>query len=385
MREYRVSSFYVFMVMVVLLWGWEIESSWAQDESQREMGTTQEDALPSMEQGIVMGTSSDQNGASEEVIRHTVKKGDTLWDITQLIWRDPFLWPKVWRNNQYIINPDLIYPGNVLVFPRELPEIVEKELPPPPPAPPVVKAPLPVEPPPPPAPEPKRDLSLLASSGYILYGQKASGTVVGGRNNREMVGDNEIAYIRPHSNVTLVTGDRIALYRNIRKVYHPETKKYIGNLIRVLGMAEVIESEEETKTVQIVKAYRYITQGDSALPYEAFEFTTGLVERPVTVESQEGSSEGLEGYIVEVKDDRISQAQFDIVYIDRGSKDGVRVRDRFVVVRQGDKTSNDVRLPTRTIGHLEILIVQETTSTARVVYSTDVIHKGDQIQAAPPS
>lgn len=45
---------------------------------------------------------------------YVVKDGDTLWGIANLYLEKPWLWPELWRNNVYIQNPHLIYPGNVL-------------------------------------------------------------------------------------------------------------------------------------------------------------------------------------------------------------------------------------------------------------------------------
>ncbi|WP_087023579.1 LysM peptidoglycan-binding domain-containing protein [Thaumasiovibrio subtropicus] len=45
---------------------------------------------------------------------YTVKKGDTLWDISAYFLESPWLWPQLWQNNPAIENPHLIYPGDVL-------------------------------------------------------------------------------------------------------------------------------------------------------------------------------------------------------------------------------------------------------------------------------
>src|SRR4030067_2127685 len=67
---------------------------------------------------------------------YLIEKGDTLWDISDSKLQDPFLWPRLWKGNPQIKNPDLIYPGDKLKIPsREalMPEVefpaVEKEIP----------------------------------------------------------------------------------------------------------------------------------------------------------------------------------------------------------------------------------------------------------------
>ena len=50
-------------------------------------------------------------GAPDE---YTVKRGDTLWDISKTYLSQPWYWPELWYLNPEIQNPHLIYPGDKL-------------------------------------------------------------------------------------------------------------------------------------------------------------------------------------------------------------------------------------------------------------------------------
>lgn len=50
----------------------------------------------------------------EKIQNYTVKKDDTLWDISKHFFKDPMEWINIWRHNQQIQNPNLIYPDDVV-------------------------------------------------------------------------------------------------------------------------------------------------------------------------------------------------------------------------------------------------------------------------------
>jgi hypothetical protein len=45
---------------------------------------------------------------------HEIKAGDTLWQLAQQYYSNPYLWPQLWESNTWITDAHWIYPGDVL-------------------------------------------------------------------------------------------------------------------------------------------------------------------------------------------------------------------------------------------------------------------------------
>jgi hypothetical protein len=376
------------------------EVSQPEETSQPEEAVQPEEAEPlgdvsetQPSEPVVAETPSEQPAPpAKGPVKHVVQPGDTLWSISSGYLIDPFYWPKVWDANRSIKNPDLIYPGMSIMLPPPgvlqakietptepmpvEPEPVEEEE--------VEQEPVAAEAPlPPPTEQPPMevplDTTLMASVGFLLSGDVGrSGVLIAAKDNRVLVGEGDIVYLKDGNKLSPHEGDQLLIYRSVRKVYHPKNRKYMGKLVVVLGTLKILEASPKVTTAKVIKSYNYILSGDRVAPYEA-------IRLPSFEEKQSGDATQVKGYVVDVKEDKVTIGQFDVVYIDRGIKDGIGRGSSFKVIRDGDRTpffsvGQGTLLPPRIIGELEVISVNDRTATAKVRKSSETINRGDRIE-----
>jgi len=292
---------------------------------------------------------------------HVVIQGDTLWDIATAYLEDPFMWPKIWRDNEQVLNPDLIYPGGHIRIPVALlkPEIREK----------IAPAQKEVE-----VPVPSGTLNpiLVESAGYIVDDLDDVGKVVGTYESHFLMGEGDPIFLKMRGDAA--PGDQFFVVRDVRKVRYPHSLRSVGRLVHVLGVVRVVSVEGKTVQGRVDRFYDAIIAGDRLVPYE----------RP-QVDFTEGTPP-VEGMVVASYDERTIIGAGDVLYLDRGAADGLRP-GMVLAVNEGEqhiKTDGlfgGIDVPGRTVARLRILSVREGNATAWVEQSDTSLRVGDAFHA----
>jgi hypothetical protein len=218
---------------------------------------------------------------------YTIKKGDTLWDISSKFLKDPFLWPKLWERNPYITNPHWIYPGNPIrlsaiepVKKEEPKKVVEekpietvkepevkKVEPPPPPL--VEKKPgvvaevkaVPVEGKPPTPPE-NRDAGFMSDIEY-----RGIGIVLESKEGKSLMSAGDIIYLAFKTSESVLVGNKYTVFRASDEIRHPITEKIIGRKYNIIGNIQIVDQHGSFYTAKVIESFDAIMKGDFIQPY----------------------------------------------------------------------------------------------------------------------
>lgn len=292
----------------------------------------------------------------QEIKEHTVKKGDTLWDISNKELQDPFLWPKIWKENPEIKNPDLIYPDQTVKIPLYL---IQKEMEAPAPEPAAEKAPEPAkeevkaEAPATVEIKPLIEKNVYLASGFVGDLPSFDGTIDGHASGRIIFGNNDMVYVKFKEEVKI--GDRYYIYHKGKNVIHPATGVRMGYVMEPVGILEVKKFEYGETIAEILQGFSEILIGDFLVPF--YEMQPPVVGHPFR-------RPATDGYVVATRQLKIMSGNNDIVYIDRGEKHGLKPGDLIntVAVEGKHKVPN---------GQLQVISTRENTAAAIIVKIQD--------------
>ena len=299
-----------------------------------------------------IGTLTIPTGDVPEV--YIVKEGDTLWDITEKFFGDPFTWPEIWKKNLFIEDPHWIYPGQEITLKLLLEKVAEPELPPEKP----LKQPEPlfIETAPrtivsetvierdtaAPVPEEDQDvISVLRNpqptyrkESYIRTGfiSKRSGIprekIIKIDGEISVATRNDFVYVDIRKNGDVKKGDILAVLTVGDRVKHPDTDEDLGFVVRIKGILEVLSIGADQMRCMVTESFDPIVEDDIVMPIRltsAPEFDAWV--RPKEI---------IKGTILAINESLISIHINDTLYIDKGSNNGVRPGDRFMVYSRDD-------------------------------------------------
>ncbi len=340
----------------------------------------------------VIAQETEKAKSEEEGKTFTVKKGDTLWDISSEFLKDPFKWQTIWEKNPEVRNPHWIYPGDILIIlpsgeirkkvpvevaapapaekaaeekevvPEPVPEKIEEAVVPAPPAEETVA----------PAPQ-KKPFTYpgLETTGFIVPGRlKYAGSIIEAKEDKIMLSSGDEVYIDIGENKGAKKEDRYSIYSKAVPIYHPVSGRLFGYKIEVTGILEIEKVHEKASEGRIAAAYDPIYRGDKIVTYEPmpFEIEVKKAEAPI------------EGLIIANRKGAVEIAEGDIVYLDKGKKKGLEVGNILVVSFGEVKRAGGQKLPPEDVGLVLVIAIREDSSTALVIGSKKPFHAGDKVR-----
>ena len=339
---------------------------------------------------------------------HTVREGDTLWDLARQYRGDPFLWPDIYRLNTSVVeDPHWIYPGEVLRLAASegIASVPSTDTPLPTDTVAVAEAPssepeVVMDPDTPPASlaslieegavsndemaplfgprrgqalketmrayveQPYRPLrrSEFYSSGFLTEGQDLPfGKVLGMITPPQIQALAQNVSALPYSLIS-VQAPRGAAYRvgdTLLVTREGPRVRSLGEVVIPTGLARVVDTAGGKYVAEVVALYAAIRAGQQVLPAESFGGAGNARAEPI--------EQGITARMVGGPTRQELKAPQMVVFLDKGRSHGVAAGDLFEIRRTPARLSDGAIRVDEVMATLQVVHVRERSATARLM------------------
>jgi len=315
---------------------------------------------------------------------YTVKKGDTLWDISGTFLSSPWKWPEIWYANPQIENPHLIYPGDLihLVYIDGQARLTSE-----------------------------RTLRLVPGSG-VNANEKLSPQVrvvereaaitaipldrIDSFLSRSRIVDDETVLLKapyilagPQKRIVAGAGDEayargnfrdltnFGVYRKGEVFFDPKTKEALGMHALGVGAVSIKSIQGDIATLNVVRANEEIRIEDRLLPSE--DRSTNSIFYP------SGPDVDIHGTIIGVEGGVQQVGKYNVVMINRGDREGLKIGNVLAIYKKGEVvidrvTNGRVSLPDERAGLLMVFRTFKKMSLGLVLEADRPLTVGDSLQ-----
>lgn len=321
---------------------------------------------------IATGFAQDESIlAADYPERYTVVEGDTLWDISAKFLTDPWRWPEVWQSNPQVGNPDLIYPGDVLVMTfiddkpalkslrretiRLSPEIRVEDY---------ADAIPPVDP---------RSIQAYINAPLVTDKNElnTAGYIVDGVDDHLLMGKYDQFYAR---GIEDQKADEYRIFRPGRHFVDPISKESLGWEAKHIGDARLLR-EGDPARLSLLKSYSDVSIRDRLRPIYRKEILPFFYPKAP-------DNPNVRGVILETENSATVLGPLNVVAISLGDREGIKAGDVFRIKSQTVKKEDPVsgekyRIPEEKIGLLLVFRTFNKVSYALITNATRPIQPFD--------
>ncbi len=229
-------------------------------------------------------------------------------------------------------------------------------------------------------------VSIRERAGFIAPDASFLGTIYHAMGEAYLLHTGDLALINIGAGKGLQVGDYLSVFGISPVIRHTQTGTLIGRPVRMLGVAKLVRVDDATAMIRITEVYDEILVGDRVERYGVLPPVPPTVEPSVDAVQRMDVGSAF-GAIQSAKDDKEALATGDIVYIDQGILQGVKLGDRFWVYNERrtarhPDTGRVLPVAPQPIGELKIIDVQTDSSTAHVEMSRVEFGVGAMVRLA---